>query len=185
MHMHMRTALLLLVMVTACGCAHTTGSGVGRARAPAAQSGAAMINRLIIDLTPAASTQVEGDPRFDSGALRKAVADGLSSQGLLDFESSAAVQTMAIEVEEFSVRAASNMVMMGRLASVGVLGATVRIRDGSSTELRRFTVRAELPMNIDRTGRSRNPLEALYTGFTRLVADAMAGRSAQPAGQAR
>jgi hypothetical protein len=183
MHMHMRTALLLLVLVTACGCAHTTGTGVGSARAPAAQSGAAKITRLIIDLTPAASAQVEGDSRFDSGALRKAVADGLAAKGLLDYESPA-VQTMAIEVEEFSVRATSNMVMMGRLASIGVLGATVRIRDGSSAELRRFNVRAELPMNIDRTGRNRNPLEALYTGFTRLVADELAGRSAQPAGQA-
>jgi hypothetical protein len=181
--MHMRSALLL-VLVTACGgCAHTTSSGTGSAPAPAAQSGAA-ITRLIIDFTPSVSAQVEGDPRFDSGALRKAVADGLSVQGLLDFRSPV-VQTMAIEVEEFSVRATSNTVLMGRLASVGVLGATVRIRDGSSAELRRFTVRAELPMNIDRTGRSRNPLEALYAGFTRLVAEELTGRSTQPAAKSR
>jgi hypothetical protein len=175
MNMRMR-ALAFVVPGLLAACAHVTTPA-----APVPQSSQWMITRLIIDYTPAATTQTDNDTRFNGAALRRAIADGLAAQGLLDLQKSAVVHVAAIEVDEFDVRATSNVVLLGRVASQAVLGATVRIRDGSSAELRQFHVRTDMPLKVDWTGKNKNPLGNLYKQFTSQIADLLAGRVSQPA----
>ncbi|MEO8314422.1 MAG: hypothetical protein ABI645_06455 [Pseudomonadota bacterium] len=158
----------------------TTPVAVSGNASPAAQPAQALITRLIIDYTPTATKQTGNDARFNGAALRRTVADGLAAQGLLDLQNSAVIRVAAIEVDEFDIRATSNMVLMGRVASAGVLGATVRIRDGSSKELKQFHVRAEMPMKVVRNGTDKNALASLYKGFASQITDALTGRVRPP-----
>jgi hypothetical protein len=192
MHKHLRNCLLLVLSLGAlAGCTRMTMSGntarddpASRRESTIAPDPRSQITRLIIDYTPAAAKQTADDARFDSGALQKAASAGLAARGLADITNPAVVRVAAIEIDEFDVRATSNVVLMGRVASAGVLGASVRIRDDSGTELRKFHVRADMSLNLVHNGTDRNTLESLYKGFTSLIADELAGtqrRSPPPA----
>ena len=163
--------LLILAAVAACSGATTVGSKLKAELVPEP------ITRLIIDYTPAATQQSADDARFNGDALRRAVGDGLAARGLADLANAAVIRVAAIEVDEFDVRATSNVVLMGRVASAGVLGATVRIRDGGGTQLRQFHVRAELSLKVAHSGTNRNTLAELYDGFTGLIVAELAGKA--------
>jgi hypothetical protein len=180
-------ALLALVVVLA-ACTRVTEFGPipeYRALVPAVPPGQAMITRLIIDYTPTATKQTGDDPRFNADVLRRMVDAGLAAQGLLDLKNAAVVQVLAVEVDEFDVHATSNIVLMGRVTSSGVLGASVRIRDGSSKELRQFHVRAEIPLKVGRNSTERDSLQSLYQAFIGQIADAITGRVRPQPAQAR
>jgi hypothetical protein len=170
--MHRQIPLLVILALGAlAACTPVTLSN-----APAAQAAAQpLITRLIVDYTPTATRQTAADARFNAGALNKAIGRELAARGLANLESSAVVRVAAIELDEFDVRASSNVVLMGRVASRGVLGGRVRIRDGSGTQLREFQVRADMAMKIVRNDKDSNPLESLYREFAGLVADEIVG----------
>jgi hypothetical protein len=179
--MHKRTPLLMvLTLGVLAACARSTILGT-LPNAPAAQTAKPQITRLIIDYTPAATKQTADDERFDGQAFNKAIGRGLTAGGLADLANAAVIGVAAIEVDEFDVRATSNVILMGRVASAGVLGATVRIRDGSGTELRKFHVRADMRLNLVRNGSDPDTLGKLYQGFTSLVADELTATPGQPA----
>lgn len=165
---------ILLLMIPALGvlaaCTSSTMFGTPP-NAPAAQTSKPQITRLIVDYTPAATRQTADDERFDGETLNKAIGRGLAAGGLADLANAAVVGVAVIEVDEFDVRATSNVIVMGRVASAAVLGATVRIRDGSGAELRNFHVRADMRLNLVRDGADRNTLDRLYQGFASLIAD--------------
>jgi hypothetical protein len=164
-------ALLLMVLTPGILAACTSSTMLGTTpNAPAAQTTKPRITRLIVDYTPAATKQTGDDGRFDAGALDKAIGRGLTASGFADLANAAVIEVAAIEVDEFDIRATSNVILMGRVASAAVLGATVRIRDGSGAELRKFHVRADMRLNLVRDGSDRNTLDRLYQGFTGLIA---------------
>lgn len=167
---HMRT-MLLMVLTTGilAACAGSTMFGTPP-NAPAAKTTKPQITRLIIDYTPAATKQTADDGRFDGEALDKTIGRGLAASGFADLANDTVVGVAVIEVDEFDIRATSNVILMGRVASAAVLGATVRIRDGSGTELRNFHVRADMRLNLVRDSADRNALDRLYQGFTSLIA---------------
>jgi hypothetical protein len=160
--MNMRHALLALML--ACGSAAVAASE------PAA------ISRLQLEFTAAAQKQTDDDARFNGGVLRKTLGEVLTARGLADLRSDAVVTVAAIEVDEFDVRATSNLVLMGRVASMGVLGGTVRIRDSAGKPLRELHVRAEVPLKISKKKPDSSALTSLYLEFAGLVADEISGK---------
>jgi hypothetical protein len=180
-NMQMRIPLLMLVAfhaLTACTgmtgrTANETPSGAARSAVPAAAADLA-IARVAVELTPAARQQAEADERFNPDALRDAILAELRSRQLLDLAHSDTGRALVIRLEEFEVRAASNVVMFGRLASTGVLDGVARIRRGSS-EASEFRVRAEVSMQIARKSDDKNPLKTLYRGFAKQFVDALVG----------
>jgi hypothetical protein len=142
---------------------------------PAATSAPAAISRLQLDFTAAAQKQTDDDARFHAGALRRTLGEVLTARGLADLRSDAVVNVAAIEVDEFDVRATSNLVLMGRVASMGVLGGTVRIRDGAGKALRELHVRAELPLKLSKKGSDSGALAGLYEEFAELIAAEIGG----------
>jgi hypothetical protein len=187
--MNMQSRLLpILALTLSAGCAQLTGSGRAAPQVPvprsapaaAAQAGQPLITRLLFDYTPAAQKQVADDEKFNDAALVRMVGQDLAANGLADLANSAVVRVAAIEVDEFDLRAASNVVMMGRLASIGVLGGTVRIRDGRGVQSREFHVRAEVAMNVRQSGQDKKGLEDLYREFAALVVDELTGTVRQP-----
>lgn len=136
-----------------------------------ATAAAPQISRLQLEFTAAAQKQADGDTRFSSDALRRSLGDVLASRGLANLASDAVVNVAVIEVDEFDVRATSNVVFMGRVASLGVLGGTVRIRDGAGKQLRELHVRAELPFRVSKKASDRNSLDSLYREFAGQIAD--------------
>jgi len=179
--MQMRNPLLVMVLGVLASC--TTAREPDRPVAVVdAQS---LITRVLLDYTPAATRQTGDDARFQGAALQKSIAAVLAGRGLADITRPAVVRVAAIEVDEFDVRATSNVVLMGRVASAGVLGATVSIRDGSGAALRQFHVRADLPVSISRNGKEAIPLESLYRGFANLIADELMGTAGRSPAQNR
>jgi hypothetical protein len=177
----MRSAwLLVLVMGAVSGCANAPTTRAARTDAPLARTAPPRITRLLIDFTPVASRQTSDDERFDAGVLDKTIGRVLTAAGLADLAGAAVIGVAAIEVDEFDVRATSNVVLMGRVASAAVLGATVRVRDGSGTALREFHVRADLPLNIVRNASGQDQLESLYTEFAELIVDELSGTTRKP-----
>jgi hypothetical protein len=172
--------VLTLGVLGACTGVTRSGHTVKDDQAPAVLAAQPQITRLIIDYTPAATKQTTDDERFNGSALNKAIGRELAARGLANLDSAAVVRVAALEMEEFDVRATSNLVLMGRVASRGVLGGRVRIRDGSGTQLREFHVRADMALNIARNGTDDNPLENLYREFANLVADELTGAVSQP-----
>lgn len=168
--MHRRTLLLVLTLGVLAACTRSAIFGT-MPGSPVARTTKPQITRLIVDYTPAATKQTADDDRFHGEALNKAIGRGLTARGLADLANAAVIGVAVVEVDEFDVRATSNIVLMGRVASAAVLGATVRIRDGSGTELRNFHVRADMPLNLVRDGTDPNTLDRLYQGFTSLIAD--------------
>jgi hypothetical protein len=179
-NMHRRRALLMVLPLAAlAACTRATMLGtVPTSRAAGTQP---LITRLIVDYSPAATKQTEGDERFNGEALNRTIDAGLAAAGLADLANAAVIRVAVIEVDEFDVSATSNIVLMGRVASRGVLGASVRVRDGSGVEHRKFHVRADMQMKVSRSGADRNTLEKLYQGFTALIVDELADPALRPA----
>lgn len=178
MKQHMRMVAIVML-----GALATSAAAAREAAVPpqaAEPMPATMITRLIIDYTPTATKQTSDDPRFSNSQLRRAVADGLAARGLLDQTKAQVVHVAAIEIDEFDISATSNIVLMGRVASLGVLGATVRIRDGSSKELQQFHVRAEVALRISPKSEDMAPPGKLYKAFTSQIADALTGKVRSP-----
>jgi hypothetical protein len=184
MQMHRRCALLVIASLAALGACTGTATRGSAPTARVAPPTQPLITRLLIDYTPTAARQTEGDGRFSAVALSRAVGAGLALEGLADLSNSAVLGVAAIEVDEFDVSATANVVLMGRVASRGVLGATVRLRDGSGVEHRMFHVRADMPLKVTRNGTDRNTLQKLYQEFTALIADELVDPALRPA-QAR
>jgi hypothetical protein len=146
----------------------------------AGQPAQAQINRLSLEFTPEARQQVAADERFNAEALREAVAGELRSRRLLELKTTGAARIAEIHVQEFALRATSNVVLFGHLPSAGLIDATVRIREAASGEAREFRVRAEIPLSIARDGSDRNPLKNLYSGFARQLVDELTGEGSSP-----
>ncbi len=180
----MRNNVLLLVtlgLLDACTrvtmFSHTgqdaSAPATSTAAAPAASAAQPPITRFAIEFTPAAQKQMTHDERFNTEALRDAISSELGSRHLLKLQPGAG-RAAVIQVDEFSVRATSNLVLLGHLPSAGVLAAVVRIREASG-ESREFHVRAEVSMSISRSGTAKNPLKKLYGGFATQLADELTG----------
>jgi hypothetical protein len=189
--MHMRNSMLLLVTLGAlAACTRVTMFGHtvrndGPAAAPRAVAIPAMtassspITRIAIEFTPAARQQTEEDVRFNPESLRDALIAELRARQLLDLQPADTGRALVIRLEEFQVRATSNVVMFGRLASTGVLDGLARISEKNS-ETQEFRVRTEVPMQIVRNGDDPNPLKLLYRGFAEQFADALGGAASPP-----
>jgi hypothetical protein len=188
--MHMRNAMLLVVALGALAACtaptmfgHTAKNegpaGAPRGVAVPAAAVGSPITRVAIEFTPAARQQTEEDDRFNPELLRDAVIDELRSRQLLDLQPSDSGLALVIRLEQFEVRAASNVVIFGRLASTGVLDGLARIsvRDSETQE---FRVRAEVAMQIARNGDDPNPLKLLYRGFAEQFANALGGAPSPP-----
>jgi hypothetical protein len=146
---------------------------------PATVAASSPITRIAIEFTPAARQQTDEDDRFNPESLREALIAELRSRQLLDLQPTDTGRALVIRLEEFQVRATSNVVMFGRLASTGVLDGLARISEKNS-ETQEFRVRAEVPLQIVRNGDDANPLKLLYRGFAEQFADALGG-AASPA----
>jgi hypothetical protein len=146
------------------------------AAAPAAQS---PVNRISIEFTAEALKQVSDDERFNVELLRDALTAALRARQLLDLQPSGTGRVAVLRVDEFSVHATSNVVLFGHLPSAGVLASAVLIRDAGK-DTREFHVRAEVAMNISRSGKDKNPLQKLYGGFATQLVDELAGTTASP-----
>jgi hypothetical protein len=144
----------------------------------------AAISRLQLEFTTAAQKQVDDDARFNSTALRKSLGDALTARGLADLDSDSVASVAVIEVDEFDVRAASNVVFMGRVASRGVLGGKVRIRDSAGKQMRELPVRVEVSLRIRKGNTDKNALAGLYDEFAEQTADELAG-TVRPSKQKR
>jgi hypothetical protein len=188
--MHMRNAMLLLVALGAlAACTGTTlfdhtakddgPTGAPRGVAVPVAAVGSPITRVAIEFTPAARQQTEEDDRFNPDLLRDAVIDELRSRQLLDLQPTDSGRALVIRLEEFEVRAASNVVIFGRLASTGVLDGLARISVRNS-ETQEFRVRAEVAMQLVRNGEDPNPLKLLYRGFAEQFADALGGAASPP-----
>jgi hypothetical protein len=186
----MRNAMLLLVALGALAACiaptmfgHTAKNegpaGAPRGVAVPAAAVGSPITRVAIEFTPAARQQTEEDDRFNPELLRDAVIDELRSRQLLDLQPSDSGRALVIQLEQFEVRGASNVVIFGRLASTGVLDGLARISVRNS-ETQEFRVRAEVAMQIARNGDDPNPLKQLYRGFAEQFADALGGAAPPP-----
>ena len=173
--MKMANRLLLVVPMALAACAHVQVVEHVVEPVPEAimQPGQALITRLVIDFTPVAQKQVDQDPRFSSQFMRKATSQVLTARKLADLQNNAVVRVAVIELDEYDVRTTANLVVQGRVASAAVVGATVRVRDGSGTQLGTFHIRTEMTINVSLS--SSNPLEKLYRQFAMLVADDLTG----------
>ena len=119
--------------------------------------------------------QVADDERFNADALRDAIAAELGSRQLLDLQNTGAGRVAVIQLEEYSLRATSNVVLFGNLPSAGVLAGVIRIREPAGGATREFKVRAEIQFGISQSGRDKKPLQKLYSGFARQLADELTG----------
>ena len=63
----------------------------------------------------------------------------------------------------------------GLVASAGALAGIIRIRDAGSSDAKELHTRAEIAMNISRSGTDKNPFKNLYKGFARQLADDLTG----------
>jgi hypothetical protein len=196
--MRIHVLLLTICLLTACTRVTVFGhtlkhdvappapSAVATGNEPATQQKLATqtvqpkVTRITLVLTAAAQRQAADDMRFDVEALRKAITDELVSRQLLDQRSETASPVAVIQVDEFTVKATTNVVLFGSLPSVGVLGGSVQIRDAAGAALREFHVRADLPLRISQRETESNPLRNLYKGFAALVADDLAVKAARP-----
>jgi hypothetical protein len=167
----MRNNLLLLVTLGLLGACTHVPVKVLAAQPP--------ITRFAIEFTPAAQKQMTADERFNTEALRNAISTELGSRHLLNLQLTGTGRVAVIQVDEFSVRATSNLVLLGHLRSAGVLAAVVRIREATG-ESREFHVRADVSMNISKADTAKNPLKKLYGGFATQLADELTGTVTTP-----
>lgn len=170
--------ITLIALLT--GLVQTTGVAQASQESASLQGAAvapfgAPITRLAVEFTPAARAQADGDERFNAEALRNALLAELKNRKLLDLQPSGTGRAAVMQIEEFSVQATSNVVVLGRLASSGVLAGTFRVRDSAGGATREWPVRTELAMKVSRSGTEKNPLKALYAAFARQMADALTG----------
>jgi hypothetical protein len=184
--MLMRNSMLLLVTLAALSaCTRVTMFGhtvrnEGPAAAPrgvavpATAAASSPITRIAIEFTPAARQQTDEDARFNPESLREALIAELRARQLLDLQPTDTGRALVIRLEEFQVRAASNVVMFGRLASTGVLDGLAHISE-KNTETQEFRVRAEVPLQIVRNGDDPNPLKLLYRGFAERFVEELVG----------
>ncbi len=137
------------------------------------------ITRFAVELTPAAQKQADDDGRFNPDALRDAIVAELGARQLLNLQPGPG-RSAVLQLDEFSVRATTNVVLMGHIASAGVLAGEIRIRDAGSGDARELRTRAEISLNISKTGTDKNPLKNLYKGFARQLADDLTGAPPAP-----
>ncbi|MEO6079747.1 MAG: hypothetical protein ABIQ86_08225 [Steroidobacteraceae bacterium] len=180
----MRKCLLLVLalgLLGACTRVNVFGHPVKDVPAPAAQAATAItqpgqqITRFALEYTPAAQKQVNDDERFNAEALRDAITAELRSRQLLDLQRPGGARVAVIQLDEFEVRATSNVVMFGRVSSAGVLAGAIRISGAASGDEKKFRVGAEVPMRVATSGADKNPLQNLYKEFAKQLADELTG----------
>ncbi len=179
----MRNGLLVIValgLLAACERVTVFGRAGENESAPAVSSASALvqsaqpITRFAVEFTPAAQKQVDDDERFNSIDLRDAIVAELTARQLVNLQPGSG-RAAVLQVDEFSVRTTSNVVIFGRVSSAGVLGGVIRIRDSGGGDASELRTRAEISMKVSRTGADRNPLKNLYKGFAKQLANDLTG----------
>lgn len=187
---HSLLPMLVLGLLASCTRVSVFGHDVKNDAPRTAPAGAVAsttlpVTRFAVEFTPAARKQTDEDERFNPEQLRNAIAAELRSRKLLDLQHPGTGQVAVIQLGEFDVRANSNVVMFGRLASTGVMDGIARMQV-TGGEQREFRVRVEIPMQVSRTGADRNPLKKLYRGFAEQFVDLLTGVPPRhPQGQKR
>jgi hypothetical protein len=123
--------------------------------------------------------QIADEPRFSFAVLRDAITAELRARRLLAAQGGAAGNTAEILVNEFALRATSNVVVFGRLSSVGVLGGLVRLRTEAGAQPREFKVLVEIPLSISQRKTGSDSLQKLNQRFARVIGDEIAAAVAR------
>lgn len=169
--------VLLAALTVLAGCTRVNVFGQAPRDQPV-RADAPVLARYALEYTSTALEQTNADERFNPENLREAITAELRSRGLLDTQQTEGVRAAVIQLEKFEVRGASNVVMFGRLSSVGSIDALVRIREGGA-QTREFRVSTELSLQVSRDPEENNPLKRLYEEFALEFVDALTGVSAR------
>lgn len=128
---------------------------------------------VLIKFTAEAQQQMQDEPRFTARALREAVLEELGSRGLLREGSTG--NLVDLQVDQFSLRNTSNVVVFGSIATAGKLGAVLDMQTAAASPLKRAEVRVEVALTLRKDGENPDELRKLYRRFAQAVADEIAG----------
>lgn len=184
-----RAAVLLLVAALLPGCAKVTvfGHEIGgertRAQREVSQAGAvaaapdagvatSRVAAVLIQYTDAAQQQMQEEPRFTARALREAVLEEFNARGLIEDASGGVA---SIQVDEFSLRNSSNVVVFGSIATLGKLGARLEVQGPGGSSVRKSSVRVEASLTLRKDGENPEELKKLYRRFAQAIADELTG----------
>lgn len=148
-------------------------------------SAAAPVSAVLIKFTAEAQQQMQDEPRFTARALRETVLDELNGRGLL--REGGGGSLVDIQVDQFSLRNTSNVVVFGSIATAGKLGAVLEMQSAAGSPLKRADVRVEAALTLRKDGENPEELHKLYRRFAQALADEIASTGASPAagGQVR
>lgn len=131
------------------------------------------ITRFAVEFTPAAQKLVDEDQRFNSIDLRDAIVAELTARQMMTQQPGSG-RAAVLQVDDFSVHHTSNVAIMGRVASEGVLAGTVRIREPAG-ETKEHRTLARIAMKVSTKDADKKPLKNFYKAFARQLADELAG----------
>ncbi|MET0280792.1 MAG: hypothetical protein ABW278_06645 [Steroidobacteraceae bacterium] len=165
------------------GALAVLGAGIapaGAAEAPAAAAARPAFTAAAATLRFATATQrqIDDEPRFSARLLRDTILAELTTRGMLGEQAEGRV--VDIQIDEFSLRNTTNVVVFGNIASAGKLAAVLRIPGTDGGSPREARVRVEASLNLRKDDASAQSLEKLYRRFAVAIADELAGAPLRP-----
>jgi hypothetical protein len=133
------------------------------------------VSSVAIAVTAAAQPAIAAEARFTRESLLSAVEQELRARGLLDPGAAGGARTLSISIEEFSVRASTNAVILGYSLEAGTLSASLAVRGADQREDRDFRVQAGSRLASRADAGDKDPLRPLFHRFAVLAADALSG----------
>jgi hypothetical protein len=138
-----------------------------------AGAAAPQVSAVLFKFSAAAQQQMQDEPRFTARALRDAVVEELTTRGLLGEASGGGL--VDLQVDDFSLRNTSNVVVFGSIATAGKLGAVLEVQAAGGGLVKKAEVRVEVSLTLRKDGENPDELRKLYRRFAQAVADEIAG----------
>ncbi len=127
----------------------------------------------------AADSKMTADPRFSRDQLLAAVTDELRARQLLDDGGKTDTdRTLAIVIDDFATRAASNAVVLGYSFTRATLAGHVEVQSPSGGSAERFAVMAESRLASSSDGEqsgAQSALKPLYRKFADIIVSRLTG----------
>jgi hypothetical protein len=135
---------------------------------------ATVVRSVTLVLTPQAAIKTSDDARFNGDALLAEIKSELQARKLFD-DTNVNADAATVSIDDYSMQRTSNVILFGKINSVGMLKGNIRIQDGRGTPLPTLRIEAESRISIPEDGDTPNPLGPLYRRFAVATADTLAG----------
>lgn len=170
----MRLVAVAIALATMTGSVSASEPASERAGSPAvtATQPAFTAAAAVVRFATVAQQHIDDEPRFNARLLRDTIVAELTARGLLGDQAGGRV--VDIQIDEFSLRNTSNVVVFGKVASAGKLSAVVRAQDANGGPQRQARVAAEASLSLRKDDYGPETLMRLYRRLAQAIGDELA-----------